>query len=386
MVLLGLGVCQVFREYLQKEHYDFDEAVDKLGRATREMEREEMDDNKRAVGYSTPSVYWALGFKDRSLEDEYLEDFVRISARQIILGYAMCILIVVLGWFVSYWLVLNVGYKMILKEEFADNFGKDWFVDNLLAHAISLIIFVSGLVACLFIYYSKVQNKRAVLHVTEMVFLLFIVAMGYDFSRGNFPIYNIEVNGFVINLAFYYLPPFVIFFFKSLPFGQTLEIISLALTVFLVIVPIVSGYYEIDSTIQEYIARRADLLSTRLCDRNMELCQFDFTVTLVWPIMVIVIIGFQIIIVSFFVDRSNRLAFVNKQIIIFQETEAEQQDEGKFSTEAEARPRRSHLLGIPKDCGGGSDQQAVRTGDIAELQKLEDPLSEEVRSLGPGCR
>jgi len=324
MVLLGLGVCQGFRKYLQKEHYDFDEEVDKLGKATREMEREETDDDKVAVGYSTPSVYWALGFKDRTLEDEYLEDFVRISKRQIILGYAMCILIVVLGWFVSYWLILNVGYKVILKEDFKDNFDFDWFVDNLLAHAISLLVFLCGLAACLFIYYSKVQNKRAVLHVTELTFLLFIVVMGYEFSRGKFPIYNIEVNGFVINLAFYYLPPFVIFFFKSLPFGQTLEIISLALTVFLVIVPIVSGYYDIEPTIQAYIARRADLLSTRFCERNSELCNFDFTVTLVWPILVIVIIGFQIIIVSFFVDRSNRLAFVNRKVITVQQKKLNQ--------------------------------------------------------------
>lgn len=328
MVLLGLGVCQGFRKWLQKEHYDFDKEVEKLGRTTRQAERElaaepagtgdVVSKRKMAMNY-TPAVYWALGFKDRVLEDEYLEDFVRISKRQIILGYAMCILIIILGWFVSYWLVLNVGYKVILKDEFQDNFGTEFFVENLLAHAISLFIFISGLATCLFIYYSKMQNKRMVLHVTELVFLLFIVVMGYEFSRGEFPIFNVEVNGFVINLAFYYLPPFVIFFFKSLPFGQTLEVISLALAVFLVIVPIASGYYEVESTINDYISRRADLLATRICENKQELCLFDFTVTLVWPILVIVIIGFQIIIVSFFVDRSNRTAFVNRKVIEVQQ-------------------------------------------------------------------
>ena len=54
------------------------------------------------------------------------------------------------------------------------------------------------------------------------------------------------------------------------------------------------------------------------------LCNFDFTVTLVWPILVIVIIGFQIIIVSFFVDRSNRLAFVNRKVITVQQKKLNQ--------------------------------------------------------------
>ena len=145
-----------------------------------------------------------------------------------------------------------------------------------------------------------------VLHITEGVFLLFIVLMAYDFSRGKFPMLNVEVNGWIINLAFYYLPPFVIFFFKSLPFGQTLEIISLAILVFLVIVPFAAGFYDLGTRLAQYIGVRADFIESRICQVDYQVCEFDLTLTMIWPILVIFIIAVQIVVISYFVDRSNR--------------------------------------------------------------------------------
>ena len=253
----------------------------------------------------TPAQWFFLGFKDRNLEDDYLNDFIIISRRQIILGYSMCILIIVVGWGLSYWFLLNVGYKILLGDEF--DLQYTFYLENLVAHVLSLLLFVAGLVGCLLVYKKdRFRNKRMVLHITEGVFLLFIVLMAYDFSRGKFPMLNVEVNGWIINLAFYYLPPFVIFFFKSLPFGQTLEIISLAILVFLVIVPFAAGFYDLGTRLAQYIGVRADFIESRICQVDYQVCEFDLTLTMIWPILVIFIIAVQIVVISYFVDRSNR--------------------------------------------------------------------------------
>merc|ERR1712188_202402 len=107
MVLLGLGVCQGFREHLHTSPYVLENEVEENTKAS-----------ARAFTPRdfTPPQYFLLGFKDRDLEDEYLDDLCRISKNQIILGYSMCLLLVILGWFISYWLVLNVGYEIILGD------------------------------------------------------------------------------------------------------------------------------------------------------------------------------------------------------------------------------------------------------------------------------
>ena len=52
---------------------------------------------------SKPSQYPLLGFKDRHLEDEYLEYLVVASRARVILGYVTVILLYGLGPFASTW-------------------------------------------------------------------------------------------------------------------------------------------------------------------------------------------------------------------------------------------------------------------------------------------
>ena len=52
---------------------------------------------------SKPSQYPLLGFKDRHLEDDYLEYLVVASRARIILGYVTVILLYGLGPFLLYW-------------------------------------------------------------------------------------------------------------------------------------------------------------------------------------------------------------------------------------------------------------------------------------------
>ena len=39
---------------------------------------------------SSPSEHWLLGFKDRDLEEEYLNDLVDVSKGRLYLGHGMC--------------------------------------------------------------------------------------------------------------------------------------------------------------------------------------------------------------------------------------------------------------------------------------------------------
>ena len=74
-------------------------------------------------------------------------------------------------------------------------------------------------------------------------------------------------------------------------------------------------FLEPDVNLDEYIEKRKDLSNARVCKEFYNLCTFDFTISLVWPVCVIVLMGVQICIVSFFVDRANRRAFVYKRLV-----------------------------------------------------------------------
>ena len=82
---------------------------------------------------SKPSQYPLLGFKDRHLEDEYLEHLVVASRARIILGYVTVILLYGLGPFLLYWpyykesIWLQDLYRTWSdeqKEDFKENHGK----------------------------------------------------------------------------------------------------------------------------------------------------------------------------------------------------------------------------------------------------------------------
>ena len=78
---------------------------------------------------SKPSQYPLLGFKDRHLEDDYLEYLVVASKARIILGYVTAILLYS-AIFAAYWVVYDLGmwleqlYK-ILSDEQKEAFKED---------------------------------------------------------------------------------------------------------------------------------------------------------------------------------------------------------------------------------------------------------------------
>ena len=63
------------------------------------------------------------------------------------------------------------------------------------------------------------------------------------------------IGGWVYNLAFFYWPPFMVTFFMSLPYAQTLEIIFFWVLTFLVIVPNINNKDLYSHLQRDYIKR-----------------------------------------------------------------------------------------------------------------------------------
>ena len=75
MVLLGLGTTWGCTRWLHREDFVFELSDSKAGKGT----------VKAALAAEAPQ-YWLLGFKDRALEREYLEDLVDVSSYRLSVG------------------------------------------------------------------------------------------------------------------------------------------------------------------------------------------------------------------------------------------------------------------------------------------------------------
>ena len=86
---------------------------------------------------SSPSQYRLLGFMDRDLEDEYLNDLAVVSKHRIYLGYGMCaffvFLVDVLG--VAPWVIASTEEKWKL-----------FFTRGLIAYSLTVFVFLVGLI------------------------------------------------------------------------------------------------------------------------------------------------------------------------------------------------------------------------------------------------
>ena len=114
------------RKWLHKEKYSFDEQM-------------HLSSSKKTedVLASSPSEHWLLGFKDRNLEEEYLNDLAVVSKHRIYLGYGMC------AFFVFLVDVLGVTPWVIASPE--ENW-KLFFTRGLIAYSLTLFAFLVGLI------------------------------------------------------------------------------------------------------------------------------------------------------------------------------------------------------------------------------------------------
>ena len=85
MVLLGVGVSWFCRDWLHKEDYAIEDEIEVSNKTEQDLRK--------------PAQYWLLGFKDRELETEYLDNLVCESPNRIYLGYFICLSLVLFGIF-----------------------------------------------------------------------------------------------------------------------------------------------------------------------------------------------------------------------------------------------------------------------------------------------
>ena len=88
---------------------------------------------------SSPSEHWLLGFKDRDLEEEYLNDLVDVSKGRLYLGHGMCAFFIftvhILKYVVFYILFRGGGYG---PKGIAELFG---------VYGAVFVIFLAGLIS-----------------------------------------------------------------------------------------------------------------------------------------------------------------------------------------------------------------------------------------------
>ena len=91
--------------------------------------------NTENILASTPSEYWFLGFKDRDLEEEYLNDLVVASKGRLYLGYGMIIFFLVA--------------MDLVPEVLAITLGKDPKEDQMITiglYVAAFLVFLAGLI------------------------------------------------------------------------------------------------------------------------------------------------------------------------------------------------------------------------------------------------
>ena len=115
------------KKWLHKENYSFEEQMNLSSRRS--------TGNTENILASTPSEYWFLGFKDRDLEEEYLNDLVVASKGRLYLGYGMIIFFLV---------------AMDLVPEVLDiTLGKDPKEDEVITiglYVAAFLVFLAGLI------------------------------------------------------------------------------------------------------------------------------------------------------------------------------------------------------------------------------------------------
>jgi len=192
----------------------------------------------------------------------------------------------------------------------------------------SLIIvftFVGGLCATLFIYSKKSKaNKRVILYICEAVFLVYMVLQAWDMAFKNSDSgyiaggeYLFGLGWFGIWLLAYRLPPFIVLFFINIPVLQVLEILFGILIAFFIAIPLTFGLWK-DLSLESValqISKNPELSDFCEIFVSQESCASSYRFSYLLPVVVTLATGIVLAIVSYFVDQSNRAAFVNKKVI-----------------------------------------------------------------------
>ena len=176
MVLLGLGTTWGCTQWLHREDYTVFELGDN---PDGKMEGASVASSRVRASADEPSQYWLIGFKDRRLEREYLEDLVEVSSSCFIVGSALALLLYLVP------LAFNISTFVYLSN-------------TAFRFTASLSIIVGGLgilaafiVCCVHSMGRWKVRKDVILYVIEGAYLLYTGALIYAniiFGKGMRPL------------------------------------------------------------------------------------------------------------------------------------------------------------------------------------------------------
>ena len=173
MVLLGLGTTWGCTQWLHREDYTvFDLSDNPDGKDERGSGKMEEASVARASA-DEPSQYWLIGFKDRRLEREYLEDLVDVFSSCFIVGSSLALLL-----YLGLPLALNIStYVYYIGIELSFSYGS-------LESSLSIIVGGLGILAaftvcCVYSIGRWKVRKDVILYVIEGGYLLYTGALIY---------------------------------------------------------------------------------------------------------------------------------------------------------------------------------------------------------------
>ena len=165
MVLLGLGTTWGCTQWLHREDYTVFEVGDNPDGKVEEASVA----SSRVRASGKPSQYWLIGFKDRRLEREYLEDLVEVSSSCFIVGTSLALLL-----YLILPLALNINvytfYRGISDVEFALDILRGALLPMIVG---GLGILAAFIVCCVHSMGRWKVRKDVILYVIEGGYLLY---------------------------------------------------------------------------------------------------------------------------------------------------------------------------------------------------------------------
>lgn len=322
MVFLDAFVNVGCRRWLHKDTFEFSEEISQNIR----------DGENASIRDVRPAEYPLLGYQDRDLEDEYLEDMTCAMKSRILVGYVVSILVFVFGplmqdlsvmGFMNYSednpqeVAASVGLTLEVIQGGTDNMTLQTFVTC----GIALAFLVIGLGACVVVYQVKrIKSKQPVLYITGAVYLIYITVMACDFSVSSQAWWAFfGPAAWIIRMIFYDMSPLFPLLFMGLPFLATFEVVGAAILAFLVIVPLAKSATGFNLwrmfSVHNLKNRFGGLFNIEYCVENENICILQIRWVLVFPFLMAALVLLAILFVSYLVERANRRSFEGKKIM-----------------------------------------------------------------------
>jgi len=321
MVFLDVLVNYGCRRWLHKEDYSFDEDGEKSSSAAS----------------SKPAQYPLLGFKDRKLEDEYLEHLVVASRSRILLGYVTATLLYATCPFlgawssVSFFTWIQKSYRALSaeeKEDFKESAPEGrlykYFPNSLgvlyACHCLMLLVFILGLVAVVCLYAVKRFERRRtwMFSITSAIYLVYMAGAGIVFAFANQAWRSyFGPASWVFLLIVGTASPLASLFFISLPPLVMLELMIVFLLVFLVILPLGTPAGNLWDLISEATTSAIESESSVFAvfsyaeERGRYDIYYDFSQAIIMLCVLVVCV----VVVSVIVDISNRKFFIQMKVV-----------------------------------------------------------------------